>query len=52
MASSLADEFGPQILSPPSTPLIAVAPDGAVVDQHYGIVRAAELAERLARHLP
>lgn len=52
VAGSLADAFGPQILSPPSTPLIVVGPDGEVVDQHYGIVRADDLAEQLARHLP
>ncbi|MFP5343912.1 MAG: TlpA family protein disulfide reductase [Candidatus Limnocylindria bacterium] len=52
VAGSLADAFGPQILSPPSTPLIVVGPDGTVVEQHYGIVRAADLADQLARHLP
>jgi len=50
VARSLADEFGPQVLSPPSTPLIIVAPNGDVVDQHFGIRTATELFELFSQH--
>lgn len=51
VAGSLADAFGPQILSPPSTPLILVDRDGDVVDVHFGIRGATELIELFAAHL-
>jgi thiol-disulfide isomerase/thioredoxin len=41
---SLAATFGDQVLSPPSTPLIVLGPDGDVVEQHIGIKVAGELA--------
>lgn len=51
VARSLAVTFGDQILSPPSTPLILVAPDGTVVDQHFGIRKADDLVELFTLHL-
>jgi cytochrome oxidase Cu insertion factor (SCO1/SenC/PrrC family) len=33
---ALSDDFGPQILSPPSTPLILINADGEVVRQEFG----------------
>ncbi len=50
VSRSLADSFGPQILSPPSTPLIIVAPNGTVVEQHFGYIGADELAQLLREH--
>jgi cytochrome oxidase Cu insertion factor (SCO1/SenC/PrrC family) len=50
VARSLADDFGPQVLSPPSTPLIIVAPDGTVVHQSFGIHGADDLVDLLARY--
>ncbi len=47
VSRSLADEFGAQILSPPSTPLIVIGPDGNIVEQHFGHYGAAELAQLL-----
>ena len=40
------------MLSPPSTPLILVGPDGAVVDLHFGIRDAEELEGLFLQHLP
>jgi len=47
VARSLADEFGDQVLSPPSTPLIVIGPDGDVVHQSFGSMAAADLAQLL-----
>jgi hypothetical protein len=52
VARSLAAEFGDQVLSPPSTPLILVGPDGSVIERHFGIRRAAELEALFRQHLP
>lgn len=52
VARSLATTFGDQVLSPPSTPIIVVAPNGEVVDQGFGIKRSSELIERFRAHLP
>ncbi len=52
VARSLAAAFGDQVLSPPSTPLILVGPDGAVIDVHFGIRSASELTALFAQHLP
>jgi cytochrome oxidase Cu insertion factor (SCO1/SenC/PrrC family) len=49
---SLADEFGAQVLSPPSTPMIVLDAGGAVVDNHFGIRRAEQLLSLLSAHLP
>jgi hypothetical protein len=49
---SLATEFGDQVLSPPSTPLILVGPDGSVIEHHVGIRRADELEALFRAHLP
>jgi cytochrome oxidase Cu insertion factor (SCO1/SenC/PrrC family) len=35
-ARALSDQFGPQILSPPSTPLILLDAEGRVVTQEFG----------------
>ena len=51
LARSLAESFGDQILSPPSTPLILIAPGGDVLDVHFGIRRADELAAVFDEHL-
>src|SRR5687768_14801097 len=47
LARSLAESFGDRVLSPPSTPLILVGPEGDVLDVHFGIRRADELADAL-----
>lgn len=52
VARSLATTFGDQILSPPSTPIIVIAPSGEVVDQGFGIKRASELLDRFRTYLP
>lgn len=52
VARSLAGAFGDQVLSPPSTPLVLVDPDGHVVDVHFGIRRADELEALFRQHLP
>ena len=52
LARSMAESFGDQVLSPPSTPLILVGPEGDVLDVHFGIRRAGELAAALTEHLP
>ncbi len=51
VARSLATTFGDQILSPPSTPLILIGPDGEVVDQHFGIRSADDLVELFSQYL-
>ncbi len=51
VARSLATTFGDQILSPPSTPLILIGPDGEVVDQHFGIRGADDLVELFSQYL-
>ena len=45
-------QFGDQVLSPPSTPIIVVAPTGEVVDQHFGIRRSGRLVEASSALLP
>jgi len=52
VARSLAAEFGDQVLSPPSTPLILVGPDGTVLETHFGIRKADELEALFRQHLP
>lgn len=52
VARSLASTFGDQVLSPPSTPLIVIAPSGEVVDHHFGIRNAGQLVEQFGAHLP
>jgi hypothetical protein len=52
VARSLAESFGDQVLSPPSTPLILVGPDGGIIDVHFGIRGADELTALFAEHLP
>lgn len=52
VSRSLAAAFGDQILSPPATPLILIGPDGALIEKHIGIRRAAELTALFLEHLP
>jgi thiol-disulfide isomerase/thioredoxin len=48
---SLADQFGAQVLSPPSTPMIVLDAEGTVVDSHFGIRGADQLVSLLSGHL-
>ncbi len=52
VARSLAVSFGDQVLSPPSTPLILVGPDGSIIDVHFGVRGADELTALFTEHLP
>lgn len=52
VSRSLAATFGDQILSPPATPIIVLAPNGQVVEQHIGIKSAGDLAALFEKHLP
>ncbi len=51
VARSLAEAFGDQVLSPPSTPFILIGKDGSVVDQHFGQRGADELVDLLTPQL-
>ncbi|HUG46886.1 MAG TPA: hypothetical protein VMP67_00560, partial [Candidatus Limnocylindria bacterium] len=51
VARSLAQVFGDQVLSPPSTPKIVVAPDGTA-EVSFGLKRAAQLEADFAALLP
>jgi len=52
VARSLVATFGEQILSPPATPLVILAPDGAVIEAHVGIKWAPALRSLFEEHLP
>lgn len=52
VSRSLVAAFGPQILSPPSTPVVLLDPDGTVVENRFGITGAADLTALLEEHLP
>jgi len=52
VARSLVAAHGPQVLSPPATPVILVAPDGRVIEVQTGIRSADELVADLRAHLP
>ena len=52
LARALAAAFGDQVLSPPSTPMILIAPDGSIIEQHLGIRGSADLADLFSQHLP
>jgi cytochrome oxidase Cu insertion factor (SCO1/SenC/PrrC family) len=45
IAADLQGEFGPEILSPPSTPVLFVWPDGSTELTPFGIKSAADLAD-------
>ncbi len=49
---SLVATFGDQILSPPSTPLVILNPEGRVVEQHIGVTGARALVALFEEHLP
>lgn len=51
VARSLAETFGDQVLSPPSTPKIVVSPDGEA-EVSFGVKTAAALEADLAARLP
>jgi hypothetical protein len=51
-ACSLARSFGDEILSPPSTRIIIMGPDGELVAKHFGIQGADELASLLEAYVP
>ena len=52
VARSLAATFGDQILSPPSTPLVLISPEGEIIEHHFGIRRADELVDLFAANAP
>jgi len=52
VSRSLAATFGDQILSPPSTPLILIGPDGDVIQQDFGIHGADDLIKLFSQNLP
>ncbi len=52
VSRSLAATFGEQVLSPPATPLIVLRPDGQLIEKHFGIMRAGDLASLVKEHLP
>ena len=51
LSRALAQAFGDQVLSPPSTPKIIVRPDGAVVGPSFGIQDAPAIEGELRDHL-
>ena len=52
VSRSLVATFGDQILSPPSTPLVILDPEGRVVEQHIGVTGARALVALFEEHLP
>jgi thiol-disulfide isomerase/thioredoxin len=52
VSRSLAATFGDQVLSPPSTPVIVLGPDGQLVEKHIGIKSADDLVALFEAHLP
>lgn len=50
LSRDLADAFGAQVLSPPATPIIVLAPDGRVTLTEFGHKDAARLAELAREH--
>jgi thiol-disulfide isomerase/thioredoxin len=52
MSRALAEAFGDQVLSPPSTPKILVAPDGRVEGPRFGIDDASAIEAELRDLLP
>ncbi len=52
VSRSLAASFGEQVLSPPATPLVILGSDGAVIETHVGIKKAADLVALIEAHLP
>ena len=51
VARALAESFGDQVLSPPSTPKIMIGPDGTS-DVSFGVKRAALLEAEFSAQLP
>ena len=49
LARSLADEFGDQVLNPPSTPMVVIGSDGRVTLTPFGQQKSAEEVVALAR---
>lgn len=52
VSRSLAATFGDGVLSPPATPLVVLGPDGEVIEKHFGVLPARELASLFKRNLP
>lgn len=52
VARALADEFGDQVLSPPSTPSIVIGADGGLIEKHLGIRGADDLAALFEQYRP
>jgi len=50
LSRDLAEAFGAQVLSPPATPIIVLAPDGRVTLTEFGHKDAARLAELAREH--
>lgn len=51
MSRALAESFGDQVLAPPSTPKILVAPDGVTVGPLFGMADPEALEQELLDHL-
>lgn len=51
VSRSLADTFGNQILSPPSTPLVVLSRDGTVVESSFGFRTTDQLVALLGEQL-
>lgn len=52
VAALLQQEFGPQVLAPPSTPVIIIAPDGQFILTPFGIKDAKDLTNIVKFYLP
>jgi hypothetical protein len=52
LSRALAESFGDQVLSPPSTPRIVVTPDGRVIGPAFGMANARVVEAELRELLP
>jgi len=52
VSRSLAGTFGPEILPPPSTPLVLIGPNGAIITKRLGIASSTDLVALFKEHLP
>jgi len=51
VSRALAEAFGDQVLSPPSTPKIIVTPSGEIIGPSFGIEDASAVEATLRDHL-
>jgi thiol-disulfide isomerase/thioredoxin len=51
MSRALAEAFGDQVLSPPSTPKVIVTPAGEIIGPQFGIADAEAVEQELLSHL-